>query len=213
MARPKSATIDLKVRMKEPLRARIERAAKHRGVSLNAEIVDRVEKSFQQEDALGGPELVGLFQMMAGAVAIIEARTSAKWTSDWETSVAVRVAWRKLMSSIAVEPTKELDDLTDAFDHLPQKPIRPEIPVKPKQYSGLLRQSPPPTPDQIEAYESELSAFNKADDEFHEQVETYVRQFEKIVQQRDLLRKRMMQYGAIGEETAESLFPPHKKKK
>ena len=43
MARAKSATINLKVRMKEPLRARIERIAKQNGVSMNAEAVRRLE--------------------------------------------------------------------------------------------------------------------------------------------------------------------------
>ncbi len=113
MARPKSATIDLKVRMKEPLRARIEKAAKDRGVSLNAEIVDRVEKSFLKADALGNPELVGLFQMMAGAVAIIEARYGNSWSTDWDTSVAVQAAWTKLMEAVAAKPPPVLVRLLD----------------------------------------------------------------------------------------------------
>ena len=47
--RPRSATIQLKVRMKEPLRAKIEACAKTAGVSLNAELVSRLEKSFTEE--------------------------------------------------------------------------------------------------------------------------------------------------------------------
>ncbi len=50
--RPKSATVQLKVRLKEPLRARIEVAAKGNGVSMNAEIGDRLRGSFDREDLL-----------------------------------------------------------------------------------------------------------------------------------------------------------------
>ena len=46
-ARKPSATIGLKVRMKEPLRAMIAKAAEKRGVSLNAETVRRLEDSFR----------------------------------------------------------------------------------------------------------------------------------------------------------------------
>lgn len=48
--REQSATVDLKVRMKEPLRADLERAARRRGVSMNAEAVARLEQSFLRDD-------------------------------------------------------------------------------------------------------------------------------------------------------------------
>lgn len=50
--RKKSATVDLKVRMKEPLRASLATAAKRRGVSMNAEAVDRLEQSFHHQALL-----------------------------------------------------------------------------------------------------------------------------------------------------------------
>jgi hypothetical protein len=53
MARRKaSATVQLKVRMKEPLRAQLEKAAKQRGISINSEIVDRLEQSQAMSDVL-----------------------------------------------------------------------------------------------------------------------------------------------------------------
>jgi Arc-like DNA binding domain len=59
--RPKAATVDIGLRVKEPMRARIERESKQRGVSMNAEITDRLETSFFKEDMLdrffGGPEM------------------------------------------------------------------------------------------------------------------------------------------------------------
>lgn len=56
-ARKQSATAQLKTRLREPLRAQLEAAAKKRGVTLNAEIVDRLESSLKQEVRFGGPEL------------------------------------------------------------------------------------------------------------------------------------------------------------
>lgn len=65
--REKSATVDLKVRMKEPLRARIEAAAKERGVSMNAEAVDRLERSFATDDQHGSPQVANMARMMVSA--------------------------------------------------------------------------------------------------------------------------------------------------
>ena len=42
--RDQATTVQLKVRMKEPLRADLEEAAQRRGVSMNAEIVRRLER-------------------------------------------------------------------------------------------------------------------------------------------------------------------------
>jgi len=50
--RKKTAHVDLRMRMQEPLRASIEKAAKKRGVSMNAEAVDRLERSFQIQSLL-----------------------------------------------------------------------------------------------------------------------------------------------------------------
>ncbi|HUF80029.1 MAG TPA: Arc family DNA-binding protein, partial [Burkholderiales bacterium] len=47
-----SDTVDIKLRMKEALRARVERAAGKRGVSMNAEMVSRLEQSFDDEDRI-----------------------------------------------------------------------------------------------------------------------------------------------------------------
>jgi hypothetical protein len=56
-ARKASATVDIKIRMKEPLRRDIERAAKGRQISMNAEMVDRLSRGFTIDSVLGGPAL------------------------------------------------------------------------------------------------------------------------------------------------------------
>lgn len=70
--RKKSQMADIKIRMREPLRAAIEGAAKENSQSMNAEMVHRLERSFADQrammDALDlayGRELTGLITALA----------------------------------------------------------------------------------------------------------------------------------------------------
>jgi hypothetical protein len=63
--RGKSARAQVPLRIPEALRARIDRAAKEAGNSMNAEIGERLERSFETEDRFGGPQLVELMEMIA----------------------------------------------------------------------------------------------------------------------------------------------------
>ena len=83
--RDKTAVVQLKTRMREPLRARLEVGAKQRGVSLNTEIVDRLEQSFAKEDAFDGPEMLNMARLMAtafirGGQNLAHARSHPKWS-------------------------------------------------------------------------------------------------------------------------------------
>ena len=80
--REKTATVDIKLRLKEPLRARVEAAAAERGVSMNAEMVDRLDRSFDQpEMKIGllaevmtlayGPKLGRIVEALAKAMATV----------------------------------------------------------------------------------------------------------------------------------------------
>ena len=51
MARTKTATVQLKLRLREDLRRRIEQEAKKAGHSLNQEMVQRLKQSFRQATA------------------------------------------------------------------------------------------------------------------------------------------------------------------
>ena len=66
--RKQSATVDLKLRVKEPLRAAIERAARHRGISMNAEMVRRLEQTTQRDERLGGPRVASILETVATAM-------------------------------------------------------------------------------------------------------------------------------------------------
>ncbi len=86
--REPTAVVQLKVRMREPLRARIDDAAQRRGVSMNAEIVERLERSFLIQD----PTVESIARMMAiaflrggqrGAKAVQHPRWAPeKWIDD-----------------------------------------------------------------------------------------------------------------------------------
>ena len=84
MARDKSATVDLRVRMKEPLREKIETAARARGVSLNAEAVDRLARSFDADEAIfddfGGRSGYEIFRVLGTAASALgSALGKPKW--------------------------------------------------------------------------------------------------------------------------------------
>ncbi len=63
--RSKAATVDLKLRLKEPLRADIERTARENGVSMNSEMVRHLERSIHRDDGLGGPRVAAIVETMA----------------------------------------------------------------------------------------------------------------------------------------------------
>jgi hypothetical protein len=87
--RERTALVQLKIRMREPLRARLEEAALKRGVSINAEVVHRVEYTFQRGDLLGevlslafGERPAGLL-IMLGIAMIDQGRRITDERGDW----------------------------------------------------------------------------------------------------------------------------------
>ncbi len=66
--RSKAATVDLKLRLKEPLRAAIETAARENGVSMNSEMVRHLERSIDRDDARGGQRVAAIVEAMATAM-------------------------------------------------------------------------------------------------------------------------------------------------
>ncbi len=56
------------LRLPDGLRSRIEKSAKDRNVSINAEILGRLERSFEVEDRLGGPKVAKLVETIGTAM-------------------------------------------------------------------------------------------------------------------------------------------------
>jgi Arc-like DNA binding domain len=102
VARKPTDTVQLKLRFSESLRRRLEREAKREERSLNAEIVGRLDESFQKareadltadtfRAALGGPT-GDLLRACATAIWLLEKRTAKKWNEDLETAFQVKHA-------------------------------------------------------------------------------------------------------------------------
>ena len=89
--RGKSPRAQVPLRIPEALRARLERAAKASKVSMNAEILERLERSFATETRLGGPGLIEMIENMvsvmraagqlAGYYETSESKKQGKWMS------------------------------------------------------------------------------------------------------------------------------------
>jgi Arc-like DNA binding domain len=101
--RKETETVQIGLRVKEPLRAALEDAARQRGVSMNAETVARLERSFEQDqriaDVFGSAELFGLMRALAAimtsaATAVATSEKEAhEWLADpWRYDLAVRAA-------------------------------------------------------------------------------------------------------------------------
>jgi hypothetical protein len=78
-ARKTSARADIKIRLPEPLRADIERAARERGGSMNAEMVERLSRSFEM-DAAYGPRTAALLRLL-GQIPQMLGGESDQWLS------------------------------------------------------------------------------------------------------------------------------------
>lgn len=86
VARRQSDNVQIKLRLKEQLRARIEENAQIHGVSINSEIVNRLEQSLTEQEVLYGNSYTQkLLQTLAGAISIIEHKTGKRWIDDEDT--------------------------------------------------------------------------------------------------------------------------------
>jgi len=83
-------------RIPEGLRRRLEREAEQNRRSMNAEIIKRLERSFEQvdkiEEIFGGADKFALFQMLAGAIGMVEAKAGSRWTDPDNVKVRGEIA-------------------------------------------------------------------------------------------------------------------------
>ena len=110
--REKSDTVQLKTRMKEPLRAKLEAAAEEKGISLNAEAVQRLERSFFDENTaqylLGfEPQSMLALRCLGDAVAKIEGETGRTWHEDWDTRQRVKAAFESVVKIFGAKQPAE----------------------------------------------------------------------------------------------------------
>lgn len=126
-ARPNADLVQFKLRIREELRAKIEKAALATGNSMNGEIASRLERSFEEDRLLGvGPERA-LFIEIARQMSLVEAITGQAWHCDPATYWAVRQMAEDALKRAAPAPPNaaaifklraERDDLQSRRDVL-----------------------------------------------------------------------------------------------
>ena len=106
-SRKKSDTVALKLRMKELLRAKIERAAKNAGVSMNTEIATRLSASLEKDavnyEIFGGEANFRYMRLLGGIIHEIELITKKPWTKDAHTKDKVRDVADSFFRQVGVE--------------------------------------------------------------------------------------------------------------
>jgi hypothetical protein len=100
MARKKTAIAQVGLRLREPLRTKVEKAAKARGVSMNQELVDRIEGSFlSQDDVFGDARMYRFARFVALGIQLVERATEKPWEKDFETKETVKTAMERLFDT------------------------------------------------------------------------------------------------------------------
>jgi hypothetical protein len=101
---------------------KIERAAKATGLSMNAEIVARIERSFESQGAAGGPREVAVLNFIASGITSFIgpgwAEDREKWNAafDWiesrreELAPAAPAHWPQIINSIEAAIAEEPPD-------------------------------------------------------------------------------------------------------
>lgn len=121
--RDKNATVDLGLRVQEPLRAKLQRAASRNERSMNAEIVGRLEASFSSDRA---SDLVALAMWMETV------EGGKNWKDDRLTAETVRIAVDRIIAGIAGLPLqhptpaeiREVPELSTRADSLARAILR-----------------------------------------------------------------------------------------
>lgn len=136
MGRPKISASEKRLpsmgfRPTPDLRQKLEEAAAKSGMSLTQVIEDRLRRSFEEEDAIGGAELYALFRLLAACASLVEARTEKSWSSDWETGFVVRKAWEKLIREVVPNNPQGTDSDFDPPPGILRPPKPPKLPSIP----------------------------------------------------------------------------------
>ncbi len=208
----------LGLRVTAETKREIEAGALKSGRSQSQESEFRIEQSFLEEEAYGGRELHGLLKLMVGAAEIIQARTEKSWSSDWETSIAVQEAWKKLAAAAGPSPPAEFIQHGEQVDKLPQPPERPTRPSPPGggdilQWYAYQSGNPDRTADEADAKAygakivAKLATIEKANRKYDRLSAEYERQLEALRQDNQAWRDHFISYQNLGEDVAVELLP------
>ena len=204
----KGKRVPLNMRTTQEVRDRLEHAAADSGRSLVQEVENRLEFSFLGEDArereMGGRELLALFRMLGAVAEFIEERTGKKWSEDFDTGLAVQVAWKALIGQHMPSPSSEYHRAVNIQDEFPPLPTLPELPKRPSK-GGLDPQS---RLYKNEAeYQAALAQWEADRAQREEAAQAELQKRDKIMRDLLALVERLGAAMDVGKEAAE-LFPP-----
>lgn len=123
--RKKSETVALNLRMKKSLRAKLERAAKNSGGSMNREIVERLAASLGKKSALyesfGGEKNFRFFRVLGFTVGTIESEAGTSWMEDEAMKINILRAMETLFRAMGVaipskEPTADIEETPGFYE-------------------------------------------------------------------------------------------------
>lgn len=208
----------LGLRVTAERRRALEEAAARSGRSISQEIELRLEQSFQDESALGGREMLGLFRMMAGVAAVIEERRNGKrWSEDWETFLAVRKAWHAMINSVCPELSPEWIErlrTLQASDPGPSPGRPPALaPSGPGMLSGIFgltggtSEAEPTDPEERARLYADWQQKNK---EWEEAANEWIARATDFSNKMTAMKEHLTQLEAFGTEVANGMLRPNR---
>ena len=106
MAKKQDELVGISLRIREPLRHRIEQAASRRGVSMNSEIADRLTRSLDDDDRKGSPTTAALVRAILVEIETAERDTGKSWYKDLETAACAGRLIEQAVRSHHPDPKK-----------------------------------------------------------------------------------------------------------
>ena len=182
------------------VRAKLEEAATANGRSMAQEVQTRLELSLAEDEAFGGSQFRALFGLLGKAANVIEQQTGESYFEDWYTGVAVKAAWKRLISSFGPKiPPKHIAAFERALaapdPKFPMPPIAPSLPGLSQAAQDQYEQQRKDHDAAVVVYEEESAAWKKEGEALRRINETTLAQ------------------ETLGKDVAVSLLPERPKKK
>jgi hypothetical protein len=191
----------LGLRVTEERRRALDEAAAQSGRSISQEIELRLEESFRDESKFGGREMLGLFQMMAGAATMVEERLGGRsWSTDWEAFQAVREAWRQIIDKVGPDVPVEWQERFAALEAAKPGPPPPPLPPRPIfKGLGLLGGG--------SVSETDKAEFDRARREWEVANDTWNARFEAFSKELEVSLGYLKRLSGLGSEVASGFLP------
>jgi hypothetical protein len=102
--RPESATAQLKIRVREDMRQKLEDAARMHRWPLNKEISSRLARTLREDEELGGGRTSAILRSFASVIELAEGTTGKNWIEDYQTWQATKRAINHVINIWEPEP-------------------------------------------------------------------------------------------------------------